>query len=83
MAFVQDSLLIFLTSLFCCADTLLVVLSGSDSMLTGDSIRNDKRADVGVEVHEGSMCVGVREPRRRSNWLFSIDPIPEVLEAVE
>ena len=67
MAFVHDILFIFLGSLFCCEEAPLVELSASESILVGDSMRNDTRADVGVEVHEGSMCVGVREPRRKSN----------------
>lgn len=38
---------------------------------------------MGVEEHSGFCSVGVSDPLVKSSWLWSIDPIPDVLEAVE
>ena len=41
---------------------------------------------IGVEEQRGCWCccsVGVRDPLVRSNWLWSMEPIPEVLDVVE
>ena len=40
---------------------------------------------MGVDEHKGfGFCsVGVSDPPVKSSWLWSIDPIPDVLDAVE
>ena len=38
---------------------------------------------IGVEAHRGFCSVGVSDPLVKSNWLWSMEPIPDVLDAVE